>query len=66
MIIERLIPQIEALSRQGLGYEDVMVKLRIDPCNMHVVRRTVLGIGHEHQRESTRRHGDAGTRAADQ
>lgn len=67
MTIDRLLPQVEALARSGLGWEDVMVKLRIDDCNKHVVRRAVLEMSsHEHQRESERRHGDAGTRAADQ
>lgn len=53
MIIDRLIPQIRTLARHGYGWEDVMVKLRIDACNMHVVRRTVLEMSHEHQRQSS-------------
>lgn len=50
MTIDRLIPQIEALARIGYGWEDVIVKLRIDPRNVHVVRRVVLGMGHEAHR----------------
>ena len=50
MTIDRLIPQIEALARIGYGWEDVMVRLRIDPRNVHVVRRVVLGMGHEAHR----------------
>lgn len=42
MIIERLLPQVRVLARSGLGWEDVMVRLRIDACNTHVVRRAVL------------------------
>jgi hypothetical protein len=52
MTIDRLIPQIEALARCGYGWEDVMMKLRINPINVHVVRRVVLGMSNEHQRES--------------
>lgn len=52
MTIDRLIPQIEALARIGYGWEDVMVRLRIDPRNVHVVRRVVLGMGHDHQRKN--------------
>lgn len=52
MIIDRLLPQVRILARSGLGWEDVMVKLRIDPRNVHVVRREVLGVGHEHQRKN--------------
>ena len=52
MTIDSLIPQIEALARSGYGWEDVMVRLRIDVCNMHVVRRAVLEVRHDHQRES--------------
>lgn len=53
MIIERLLPQVRELARSGFGYEDVMVKLRIHPRNVHVVRREVLGMSNvHHQRES--------------
>ena len=58
MIIDRLLPQVRVLARSGLGWEDVMVRLRIDACNMHVVRREVLGMGHEHQRKNPERTGD--------
>lgn len=58
MTIDRLLPQVRTLARSGLGWEDVMVKLRIDVCNMHVVRRAVLEMSNEHQRESeSGRHG---------
>jgi hypothetical protein len=50
MTIERLIHQIACLARSGYGWEDVMVKLRIDPINIHVVRLVVLGMSHEHRR----------------
>jgi hypothetical protein len=59
MIIDRLLPQVRVLARSGLGWEDVMVRLRIDACNMHIVRREVLGMSNaDHQRESeSGRHG---------
>lgn len=62
MTIDRLLPQVEALARSGLGWEDVMVKLRINDCNKHVVRRAVLEMSNaEHQRASAiRSDGDAG------
>ena len=53
MIIKRLLPQVRTLARSGYGYEDVMVKLRIHPRNVHVVRREVLGMSNvQHQRKS--------------
>lgn len=42
MLIERLIPQIRALARAGLGHEDIRVRLRIEKKNWEIVRRVVL------------------------
>lgn len=44
-------------AERGLGWEDCCVVLKVPRHLWDEVRDMVLGIGHEHQRESTRRNG---------
>jgi len=53
---------------KGLSYDDIAKRLRRygGTLTPHDVLMILLEMSNEHQRESERRHGDAGTRAADQ